>query len=260
MFFSRLFWNWQKFWRKLMKKPLQEFAQSSEEYCLSPAAKKKMTKNDKELRMEKIKVKKIIFLSKNNENFRSACDADQWTKKKALKKREDASTFRKKPAKFGSIKKATLLTKVTHHFSSLISTFFSSFWSELDPSRRLQRSRRSNRQRSSWRLFLHDFRVWSNWHWQNIHDGRRKKFWRRVFVGKWPAFGNYSENDESHFWWTQFWRLFGICCSCQVTNFKRATFYLRVKSTQFRVFDEKLRFALSSFVSKILDFVSLNRS
>ena len=40
-----------------MKKPLKEFAQSSEEYCLSPASKKKMTKNDKEQRMEKIKVK-----------------------------------------------------------------------------------------------------------------------------------------------------------------------------------------------------------
>jgi hypothetical protein len=41
-----------------MKKPfLTEFAQSSEEFCLSPAAKKKMTKNEKEQRMEKIKVK-----------------------------------------------------------------------------------------------------------------------------------------------------------------------------------------------------------
>ena len=63
-----------------MKKPLQEFAQSSEEYCLSPAAKKKMTKNDKELRMEKIKVKKYNFIKKNKiftKNLRSACDADQ---------------------------------------------------------------------------------------------------------------------------------------------------------------------------------------
>jgi len=39
-----------------MKKPLSEFAQSSEEFCLSPAAKKKMGKNEKDQRMEKIKV------------------------------------------------------------------------------------------------------------------------------------------------------------------------------------------------------------
>ena len=35
-----------------MRKLLTEFVQSSEEYCLSPAAKKKMTKNEKEKKLK----------------------------------------------------------------------------------------------------------------------------------------------------------------------------------------------------------------
>jgi len=151
---------------------------------------------------------------------------------------------------------------VTHRFPAFQPFFlhdfnliFSSFWSELDSSRRLQRSRRSDRQRSSRRLFVHDFRVRPNRNRQNVHDGRRKKLGQRVFVGKRPAFWDYSENNESHFWWAQFRRLFGVRRSCQVKIIeaifwekKREAMFL-VKDTRFSVFVEKLRFALWSFAT-----------